>query len=67
MARALSFDLDRIQKGETEERRPVYQVFVYDLRSSGQTIRDIVIEAPLDALTGPLEITEFVRSCKIDE
>jgi hypothetical protein len=59
--------MDQINKGETEERRPVYQILVYDLRTSGQTIRDIVLGNPLDSLTGPLDITEFVETCKIDE
>ncbi len=67
MARPLSFAMDQINKGETEERRPVYQILIYDLRTSGQTIRDIVVGNPLDALTGPLDITEFVETCKIDE
>ena len=67
MPRPLSFALDRISKGETEERRPVYQVLLYDLRSSGQTIRDVVVGNPLDALTGPLDITEFCLMVPIVE
>ncbi len=69
MPRALSLSLDRISKGETEERRPVYQILVYDIRSSTSpnTIRDIVLGSPLDTIVGPLDITEFCLRVAIEE
>ncbi len=67
MARPLTFDLDQIMKGQTETRSPGYQFLIYDLRSTTDTIRDIVLGNTLDTLTGPLDITDFTTEVKITE
>lgn len=67
MSRPLTFPLDQIMLGETEDRRPGYQILIYDVRSTVDTIRDIVLGNALQALTGPLDITPFVERAKIDE
>ncbi len=67
MPRALVFELDKISKGETERREPAYQILVYDVRSTTDTIRDIVVGNLLQANTGPLDITDFVVQAKVNE
>jgi hypothetical protein len=67
MARPLAFALDQINKGESDTRSPGYQLLLYDVRSTSDTIREIVIGSPLDPLTGPLDITEFVLQAKMTE
>ena len=60
MPRPLPFDLDQIALGESDERQPAYRVLVFDVRSTSDTIQDIVVENILNSTTGPLEITDFV-------
>ena len=67
MARTLTADLDIIMRGDTDDRRPGYQILVYDVRSTPDTIRDIVLGNTLQTLTGPLDITPFITSAKIAE
>ncbi len=67
MARPLIFDLDQIALGNSNQRQPVYQVLVYDLRSTTDTIRDIIVGNTLLTLTGPLDITNIVSEPLIKE
>lgn len=67
MARTLPFELDKIMKGETETREPRYQVLLYDVRSTTDTMRNIVVGDELEVMTGPFDITDFVREGKILE
>ncbi len=67
MARGLTFELDQIMKGQAETRSPGYQILIYDLRSTTDTIRDIVLGNTLDALTGPFDITDFTAQVQIIE
>jgi len=68
MPRPLSLALNRIMKGETERREPGWQVLVYDLRSSvADTVRSIVTEDVLEAVTGPLDISDLVEQVDVEE
>jgi hypothetical protein len=67
VARALSFGLDQISLGETESRRPAYQVLAYDLRTGGNTVKDVVIENVLAAETGPMDVTAWVTQVQFQE
>jgi hypothetical protein len=67
VARALAFELDKISKGETELREPAYQLLLYDVRSTTDTIRDIVVGNLLQEDTGPFDITDFVVQGKVQE
>ena len=61
--RALPIDLEAIASGVISERRPAWRVFAYDLRSTTNTIRDIIAnDVTLDPLIGPLELTDFVET-----
>lgn len=65
MARSLVYPLD--QKMLQPSRRPAWQVLLYDLRSSGDTIGDVVRDGILDSLTGPLDVTDHVLAVDISE
>lgn len=65
MARNLDFRL--AQAMLSERRQPAFRVFIYDIRSGGNTINDIVREQPLSALTGPREFTDDVLRVSITE
>lgn len=65
MARSLVYALD--QKMMHPTRRPDYRVYLYDLRSSGDTLGMIVRDLLLDSLTGPLDITDHVYAVDVVE
>lgn len=65
MARSLAYSLDRRQLHP--ERRPAWKVYLYDVRSTSDTIRTIVRGLELQTLTGPLDITENVARVEIQE
>ncbi|MCP4869272.1 MAG: hypothetical protein GY898_11200 [Proteobacteria bacterium] len=65
MPRSLSFSLDQRMLHPT--RRPAWKVYLYDVRSTDDTISDIVRDLTLETLTGPLDITENVQSVEIQE
>jgi len=66
MPRALTTDLDIIQTSPSG-RRPGFKVEIYDVRSSGDTIGDIVRGLTLEALTGPRDFTADTISVSIEE
>lgn len=66
MARSLIADLDIIQTRK-DGRRPAFKVEVYDIRSGGDTIGDIVRGLTLAADTGPRDFTDDVVSVSITE
>lgn len=65
MARPLVFSLDK--KMQHASRRPTYTVLLYDVRSTTNTISDIVRELTLETLTGPLDVTDHVLSVDVSE
>jgi hypothetical protein len=67
VARTLTFDLNQIMAGQSGRRSPAYKVLVYDVRSTSDTIRDIVVGNPLDPMTGPEDITDFTAEVSIFE
>lgn len=66
MARTLIFDLDRIQVSPTG-RRPDFKVEIFDVRSTSDTINDVVRGNALDATTGPRDFTADVVGVSIEE
>lgn len=66
MPRQLSSDLDAIQTSITG-RRPAFKVEVFDVRSTTDTINDVVRGLTLNATTGPRVFTADVVSITIEE
>lgn len=65
MSRSLIYALDT--KMQMPNRRPAYRVYLYDVRSTADTIGSIVRGLELDALTGPLDVTDHVASVDVTE
>lgn len=65
MARPLVFALDA--KMTQPRRRPGFRVELYDVRSTTDTIREIVRGLPLQTLAGPLDVSAFVASVEVEE
>lgn len=65
MARSLSIDLNLIQT--SPKRQPAYKVEVYDVRSTSDTIGDIVRGLTLNPTTGPRDFSADVLSVQFDE
>lgn len=65
MARSLPYALDVRQRAAI--RKPAYQVLLYDVRSTADTISTIVRGLTLDALTGPLDVTANVLAVDVEE
>jgi hypothetical protein len=65
MARPLTFVLDQVM--QRPKRRPHWKVYLYDLRSTADTMGFIVRGLPLDPLTGPLDITDHVAVVDVVE
>lgn len=70
MARTLSLAFDAVQR--SVNRRPAYQVLVYDVRSTEldttpSTIGDVVSGAVLPAIVGPRDFTDDVVSVTLEE
>jgi hypothetical protein len=70
MARNLSFSMSEVML--SSRRQPVYQILVYDLRSTSTdatptTINDIVLENTLPAIVGPRDFTDDVMTATITE
>lgn len=70
MARPLPLNLDKATV--SGQRRPAFQVLVYDVRSTTDTMREVVQQSqplppPLQALTGPRDFTAEVESVDVSE
>ncbi len=70
MARALSFLLNQAQLAVN--KRPVYKIEIFDIRSTRKdttpsTIGDVVLGLPLADVVGPLDITDFVEEFNFTE
>lgn len=71
MPRILDFPLDQIQI--SNERRPAWQILIYDINTSGDTINDIVLQTKsaspptLGANVGPRDFTADTFSASIEE
>ena len=65
MARPLTYALDQVML--RPKRTPHWKVYLYDTRSGGDTIGDIVRGTQLDILTGPIEISASVLSVQVTE
>lgn len=65
MARALAFTLDATQRHTM--RRPAFKVEIYDVRSTTDTINDIVRGNALAALTGPRDFTDDIVEIGMEE
>lgn len=63
MARTLTNDMRQVMLAERS--MPQFVIEIYDIRSGQDTIRDIIIENTLDDLTGPLNITEYVKTARL--
>jgi len=71
VARLLSPNLNQIML-HASDRQPTWQVLIYDVRSTTDTIGDIVRlnlneTGSLEALTGPVDFTEFVTTMTVNE
>ena len=71
MARILSPNLNQIMLNASD-RQPTWQVLIYDIRSTTDTMRDIVLlnlneTGSLEALTGPADFTPFVTTLTVNE
>lgn len=67
MSRTLSPGLDVIARGDTVRRFPGWSVEVYDVRSTTDTIRDVVVDNVLQAETGPWDVSDLVKQVAIVE
>lgn len=65
MARSLIYALD--QRMIVSQRRPAFKVYLYDIRSTDDTIGTIVRGLTLETLTGPLDVTANVLSVDVSE
>lgn len=65
MSRAISFLYDQLMTS-SYPRQPQFKVFIYDFRTTGDTINQVVRGQPLDADTGPREMTEVVEVVRTD-
>ena len=71
MARVLSAAMNQIAL-HAVDRRPAWQIFIYDVRSTTDTINDVVRlnlagSGSLELLTGPQEFTEFTTTIVVNE
>ena len=65
MARPLVFALDEVM--QRPKRRPHWKVYLYDTRSTADTIGSIVRGLTLDSLTGPLDVSDHVAVVDVVE
>jgi len=65
VARPLVFALDEVM--QRPKRRPHWKVYLYDTRSTADTIGSIVRGLTLDSLTGPLDVSDHVAVVDVVE
>ena len=65
MARSLQWQFDATQLDR--KRKPVWKLEIYDVRSTTDTINDIVLGNDLDADTGPRDFTPEAREISFNE
>lgn len=71
MARNLSFNLDHIMVA-SESREPAWELLIYDVRSTSDTINDVVVfnafgTGSLAPLTGPRNFNDDVAAIRLNE
>ena len=65
--RALTSILEALSTVEVERRAPAFRIEAYDLRSSTNTINDIVSKFVLDPIAGPRDFTDNAVSLNVTE
>jgi len=64
--RSMSYNLDQLQL-RSELRRPAFQILIYDVASTADTIGTIVRELGLNFTTGPRDFTADIVQVEIEE
>lgn len=66
MSRALAFGLDQLEQGNHARSR-AFRISIYDVRSTTDTVGDIVAGNPLLTLTGPRDFTDECLQVQVQE